>query len=437
MPESETAPGGASSLPYDVFISYAHEDSEFVARLRAWLEAAGFNVWLDEERMRAGGPLQEQIYRALLNSEQAVFVLSEASVESRWLRYELGAFSREAAARRKIAILRSPLSPGRMPVELVKDTYVRWHDGREPDLACFWLLYCGLRSRPPGKREAWEQEGRRVCRQAGSGLMPATPAEEEWSAARTARWGHGRAVWGCDRNDQWMKIETHAAKPEHEALFVVGPRGEGHNFFLDAVEECFPGKPEDRWIRKVSWGAKIPGDRAGFLRDLGRALLCPGPESAALAGSLRALLRDRNLVLVHRPVMPARLRDQALTLYYTRWLPELLPEPGATRGALKVVQGIDWPPFALSKALSTPAAGETRKALQEIRGAADARLPVFLLPPLKPITRKHVRSWAEALPKHVVEEPGELVRDVLEGARHSADVLARIVERLCAAEERA
>jgi hypothetical protein len=415
---------------HDVFISYAHEDRDFVARLREWLEAAGFSVWLDEERMRAGEPVQEQIYRALLGSEGAVFVLSETSLESRFCRYELRTFSEELAARRKIAVLRSPLSPGQIPLYLGEDLHIAWHDERESDFARFWRLTCGLRGRHPGKRKEWEAQGRKVCRRGGGGpcLMPGTPAEEEWRAARLARWGKGRAVWGCDRTDQWMTIETHAAKPEHEALFVVGPRGEGHNYFLDTVEECFPEEPE-RWVRKVFWGATIPGDRDAFLRALAQALRSQSHESAALAGSLRLWLRNRSLVLVHRPVMAARLRDQALVLYYTRWLPELLPDPGATRGVLKIIQGVDWPP---PSPLGT---GETRKALAEIRAGAHDRLQVFLLPPLKPITRKHVKTWAESLPKTLVAEPRELVRDVLEGSAHSADILTSIVDRLCAAEE--
>jgi hypothetical protein len=419
------------SLPYDVFVSYAHEDREFVARLRGWLEAAGFRVWLDEERMRLGEPVQEQIYQALLHSEQAVFVLSEDSLESRWSGFELRAFDEEAKERRKIAVLCSPLTTGRIPVELGRDLHITWHDEAESDFSRLWRLCCGLRGKEPGKRDSWDAEGRKVCGQgsAGPALKPGTPAEEEWRASRVARWGKGRAVWGCDRSEQWMTIATHAAKPEHEALFVVGPRGEGHNYFLDTVEECFPAERE-RWIRKILWGAKVPGDRDEFFRALAPALRCPSTESAALADALRLFLRDRDLVLVHRPVMPARLSDEALVLYYTRWLPELLPEPGATRGVLKVIQGVDWPPAMVSKA-----AGEARKALKEIRAEAHARLPVCELPILKPIKRSDVKTWAESLPKTLVAESAELVRAVLDGSVHSADILNSIVDRLSAAEE--
>ncbi len=429
-----SAPVGLRSLRYDVFISYAHEDREFVTWLRKRLEAAGFLVWLDEERMRAGGSVQDQIYQALLGSAQAVFVLSENSLQSQWSSYEVLIFGQEIA-RRKIAVLRSPLTPGQIPIDFLGHLHISWHDEQESDFSRFWRLCCGLREKEPGKREEWDRKGREACREVdgGSGvaLLPGTPAEEEWRAARIARWGPGRAVWGCDRTEQWMKIETHAAKTEHEALFVVGRRGEGHNYFLDTVEECFPDKPERR-IRKVFWGAKIPRDKDEFYRALAQALRSQTSEKAALKDALRLWLRDGNLVLVHRPVIPARLRDEALVLYYSRWLPELLGELGATRGVLKAVQGVDWSPSPLAPK-STPQ--ETKKALHELRAVAHERLPVFLLPPLKPITRKHVESWAESLPKAQVNETTELVRDVLEGAHHSADILARIAERLCSAEE--
>jgi hypothetical protein len=450
LPERRTALGGPPSLLYDVFISYAHEDGEFVARLRERLKAAGLRVWLDQERLRAGDALKETIRQALWRSEQAVFVLSEAT--GPWGNFELATFSHEIPERRKIAVLRSALDPDQIPIELRDQLHIPWHDEREPEVFRLWRLYCALRGWDPGERAEWEHKWSEVCRADGNGaagpsLLPVTPAEEEWRAARSARWGKGRTVWGCDRTDQWMKIETHAAKPEHEALFVLGPRGEGHNYFLDSVEECFPEPPE-RWVREIFWGAKIPRDREEFLRALTGSLVRKGSERAALAETLRLWLRDRNLVLVHRPVLPARLRDEALILYYTRWLPELLPEPGTTKGVLKVIQGIDWVP-PLERILPgrggtrrpAPAepkspAGEAKKALQEIRAAAHERLPVFLLPPLKPITRKHVKDWVESLPKSLVEEPKDFVRDVLEGAHHSADVLASIVERLCAAEEK-
>ena len=250
-----------------------------------------------------------------------------------------------------------------------------------------------------------------------------------------------------------MEVLIHAAKPEHEALFAIGPRGEGHNYFLDAVEELFPDIP-DRWVRNVVWRGRIPpAGKDEFLSALADTLRCRSARRPDLAESLRAWLEDRNLVLVHRPVTPARLHDEALILYYTRWLPEMLPDPGRAHGVLKLVQGIDWSPSAPGRmeALGRASHGQGRQAgsadrrlpagdamdaLQEIRGRADKRLPVFLLERLKPITRKHVRRWVEGLPRTLVGDPNSFVRDVMEGAYHSADVLGRIVERLSAAEEK-
>src|SRR6185295_11002995 len=153
---------------YDVFISYAHEDRDFVARLREWLEAAGFSIWLDEERMRAGEPVQDQVYEALLRSKQAVFVLSETSVASDCCDFELRTFKEEFPTRRKVAILLAPLMPGKIPMYLGKDLRIAWHDERESDFARFWLLNCGLRGWDPGKREGWEREGEAWSRGGGS-----------------------------------------------------------------------------------------------------------------------------------------------------------------------------------------------------------------------------------------------------------------------------
>ncbi len=72
-----------------VFISHTAVDKGFVRRLKARVEAAGYNVWLDEHDLLAGDSLAEQIGEALTRTRVVLVVVSEASVASRWLRYEL------------------------------------------------------------------------------------------------------------------------------------------------------------------------------------------------------------------------------------------------------------------------------------------------------------------------------------------------------------
>jgi hypothetical protein len=187
----------------------------------------------------------------------------------------------------------------------------------------------------------------------------------------------------------------------------------------------------------------VPSSRGGFRAELAEALECGEAEQA---GAMRSHLRDQNLVLLHRPVMAARLRDEGLIGYYTRWLPELTAEIGPTAGALKVVQGIDWCPARKLTGSFARLAGrfgiggkdwieealqqdEAERALERIRKEADAeRMPVFLLQPLVPITRKDVETWSESLPPGV--DRAEIVRDVLAGANDSSDILRKIAERL-------
>ena len=71
-----------------VFISYSHDDATFVDKIRDKLDEKGVPVWLDRHEMVAG-PLQEQVDRALRLNDVVLLVLSELSVESDWVEYEL------------------------------------------------------------------------------------------------------------------------------------------------------------------------------------------------------------------------------------------------------------------------------------------------------------------------------------------------------------
>lgn len=72
-----------------VFISHTKADKRFVRRLAARLEKSHFHVWLDEHDLIAGDPLPQSIGKALQAAKVILVVVSRASVESKWLRYEL------------------------------------------------------------------------------------------------------------------------------------------------------------------------------------------------------------------------------------------------------------------------------------------------------------------------------------------------------------
>ncbi|KAM9974574.1 hypothetical protein ACTFIW_008029 [Dictyostelium discoideum] len=73
----------------EVFISYAHKDSEFVNNLRSNFGLFSLRCWLDEYRLQAGCNWRAEITRGVVNSDVVVFVISETSINSLWCRKEL------------------------------------------------------------------------------------------------------------------------------------------------------------------------------------------------------------------------------------------------------------------------------------------------------------------------------------------------------------
>lgn len=58
-------------------------------RLASALESDGFQTWLDEKELLPGDPLARSISEGLENAPAVIVVVSEASVQSRWLAFEL------------------------------------------------------------------------------------------------------------------------------------------------------------------------------------------------------------------------------------------------------------------------------------------------------------------------------------------------------------
>jgi hypothetical protein len=85
---------------FDYFMSYAIEDSSFVAPLIAAMEAAGLKVYSFKKRFDLGDSIRKSIDTALLNSKYVIVILSESYMKKKWTMYELdSAISLEQDAR--------------------------------------------------------------------------------------------------------------------------------------------------------------------------------------------------------------------------------------------------------------------------------------------------------------------------------------------------
>jgi hypothetical protein len=90
---------------WDVFISYASEDKEAVARpLAAVLRRAGIRVWLDEHELTVGDSLTEKIDEGLAHSRFGVVIFSPAFFAKHWPKRELSGLRAREEEDRKVIL---------------------------------------------------------------------------------------------------------------------------------------------------------------------------------------------------------------------------------------------------------------------------------------------------------------------------------------------
>ncbi|GAB2845631.1 TIR domain-containing protein [Lentzea nigeriaca] len=75
---------------FDVFISYAVADKNVVAPFVTALKRDGFKVWIDYEQMAGGVPVIDQLDDGISQSAHMIVCLSDAYLDRRWTKAELG-----------------------------------------------------------------------------------------------------------------------------------------------------------------------------------------------------------------------------------------------------------------------------------------------------------------------------------------------------------
>lgn len=105
---------------YSAFLSYSKDDHDFVARLRADLQARSVRVWFAPEDLKIGGRFAELIEESIRVYDKLMIVLSRSSVASRWVEREVN-----AALEREDRDSRTVLFPIRID-DAVKETTAPW-----------------------------------------------------------------------------------------------------------------------------------------------------------------------------------------------------------------------------------------------------------------------------------------------------------------------
>jgi uncharacterized protein YjbI with pentapeptide repeats len=111
---------------YSCFISYSTKDQEFADRLHADLRSRNVRCWFAPHDLKPGRKIHEEIDAAIRLYDKLVLILSPDSIESKWVKVEIG-----KARRREIKEKRRML----FPVSLVDHKTVEGWECFDADLA--------------------------------------------------------------------------------------------------------------------------------------------------------------------------------------------------------------------------------------------------------------------------------------------------------------
>lgn len=106
-----------------VFISYSHENEDFVNKLAAHLVKAKANVWVDQWELHVGDSLLTKIQAAIQQASALIVVLSKASVTSEWCKKELNAGLIRELEEKRVVVLPLLLEDCELPLFLHDKVY--------------------------------------------------------------------------------------------------------------------------------------------------------------------------------------------------------------------------------------------------------------------------------------------------------------------------
>jgi hypothetical protein len=356
-----------------IFISYSHNaaDTPLARYLAARLRELGFDVWQDESSQAAGNDLQNDIDKAIRDSDHGIFIVSKLSLLSKWCKLEVDRFDRrDPATVRRTPVFRVPPEQLLLPAAMIDLKGITWVDDDAHYHERFWELYCAITGKDPGPVECWGDESRALTK-------ASVPPPIAVAAAPTLE------SLRCNRGVQWNAVFEVAPEKSHDVVFVPGVVGQAHDHFSQRIREMLLTVPP-RSIVSVHW-RKRPCSRDEFYAALADDMRV-SPEW--LPREMAERMTDSNLVLIH-PCLRTRYVEPALISYYVEWLPELIRQvqPGMS---LKCVQPVEWPLaagvvarmltlFRLHEAASEEGQPQAEKFIRLVQaGVAPALRPIRL-----------------------------------------------------------
>lgn len=153
---------------FDLFLSHAHKDRDFVAALDDWLtEKAGLKVWYDDRELAGGALLATDLQRAIQRCRGILLVASEDSLNRGWVMAEYNAAMDERTNFGDFRIIALRLGNANVETLMRGTSWIDLPEGRLDEksaLAILNALYPGERRPNPATARdvyvscSWQQD---------------------------------------------------------------------------------------------------------------------------------------------------------------------------------------------------------------------------------------------------------------------------------------
>ncbi len=144
-----------------VFVSHSSADKEIARPIASWLSKRGIEVWFDEWSMTPGDSLIEKIGDGIESADRLVVLLSEASVNSPWVKKEVATgLIMELAEEKGLGekfVIPAVLRACKVPIMLRNKLYANFTN-KVFDAACEELLR-GIEDKPKGPQDETFRNG--------------------------------------------------------------------------------------------------------------------------------------------------------------------------------------------------------------------------------------------------------------------------------------
>jgi hypothetical protein len=115
-----------------VFLSHSSDDKEFVTVLNASLYSVGIETFFDLKDILVGQSIPDAIYEGITESTHLIYVISEKSVNSEWVREELSIAKMKEKSGAGIKILPILIDDVCLPTSIIHLRYADFKDWRNP-----------------------------------------------------------------------------------------------------------------------------------------------------------------------------------------------------------------------------------------------------------------------------------------------------------------